>query len=110
MRLVILLGVLFALAPLDLLAATIEHPRVKGLPVDHCPLINNAADCHRTMMAATLVCKEYGFRRALDYRLLASKTPSVRVLLSINDGEIVTASGWKSGGAAVPFAAINCSR
>jgi hypothetical protein len=46
------------------------------------------------MTAATVVRKEYGFRRALDYRLLAAKTLSVPLLLSINDGEIVTASGW----------------
>lgn len=109
-RPLVLLGVLFVLMPLDGLAAMIEHPRAKGRPIDHCPLINGAIDCQRTMMTATIVCKEHGFRRALNYRLLSRREPSIQLYLSIDDSEILTASEWKSEGAAIPFAAIDCSQ
>lgn len=110
MRPLVLLGLLFTLMPLDGLAAMIEHPRAKGLPIDHCPLINGAIDCQRTMMAATIVCKEHGFRRALKYRLVSTKEPSIRLYLSIDNTETLTASEWKSEGTAIPFAAIDCSQ
>ena len=110
MRSSVLFGVLLALMPLEGHAAMIEHPRAKGLPIDHCPLINGAIDCERAMMAATIVCKEHGFRRALTYRLFSTKEPSIRLYLSIDNAETLTATEWKSEGAAIPFAAIDCSQ
>jgi len=101
---------LFVIAPLHGFAATIADPTVNGQMVDQCPAINGVTDCRRAMMAATAVCKEYGFRRANSYQLGPISAKAVQLRLSIDGQEAIARSKWKPGELTSVFDAIECSK
>jgi hypothetical protein len=110
MRLVALAGMPLVATSLPASADTITNPTINGQAVISCPAINGLIDCQRAMIAATAVCKEYGFRRAGSYHLRQMAIKGVRLVLSINNQEAIDHSEWGLGNLGPSFDEIDCTK
>jgi len=88
----------------------IPNPTVNSHAVGDCPTINGANDCTREMIAASAVCKEYGFRKASSYHLQQTHSTGVLLALSIDNQEAVHLSEWMSDDLKFALDAIDCSK
>lgn len=106
----LLTGLLLTQAPANVLADTISNPTVNGQAVDHCPVINGTTDCRREMIAASAVCKEYGFRKANFFQLRQINAKGLQLTLSIDNQESVFHSEWRPDRLDAAFETIDCSK